>query len=251
MSDPEKRPIIRRDDGRSYGSVVKANESHSSEASSSSSTDPNTSAISTSASAQMRSTLTIFEKLGYGLGHVYNDLCAGVWFSYTILFMQNALGMAGAVAGTLVMIGQVGDAIATPIVGKLSDKYGTKRRWHMFGTLLVFLSFPLIFSLCPWCKTAPPWWQPTYFTMTVLVFQLGWAIVQITHLAMIPEIARTQRDRMDLTAIRYSASVFSSVVVYVVMWVVLSAGSTTQAHIVPADAYKFRVREHNYFFNAT
>lgn len=241
MSDPEKRPIVQRDEGsRSYGAVVKADESSSSE-SSSSSVDPNTSSAASIASNQMRSTLTIFEKLGYGLGHVYNDLCAGVWFSYTILFMQNALGMAGAVAGTLVMVGQVGDAIATPIVGKLSDKYGTKRRWHIAGTVLVFLSFPLIFSLCPWCKTAPFWWQPTYFTITVLVFQLGWAIVQITHLAMIPEIARTQRDRMDLTAIRYSASVFSSVVVYVVMWVVLSAGSTTQAHIVPADAFKFRV----------
>lgn len=240
MSDLEKRPIVRRDDGRTYGAVAKTSEDGESHSSSSSSTtfDPN---ASNNDSNQMRSTLTIFEKLGYGLGHVYNDLCAGVWFSYTILFMQNALTMENAVAGTLVMVGQVGDAIFTPIVGKLSDKYGTKRQWHFVGTVLVFVSFPLIFSLCPWCETGPPWWQPTYFTLTVLVFQLGWPIVQITHLAMIPEIARTQRDRMDLTAIRYSASVFSSIVVYVVMWIVLSTGTTTQAHITPADAYKFRV----------
>lgn len=239
-SDQEKRPIIRRDESRTYGAMAKAEEASSSPSTSTSS-DPSGSISSSSMANQMRSTLTFFEKIGYGLGHVYNDLCAGVWFSYTILFMQNALGMAGAVAGTLVMVGQVGDALATPIIGSLSDKYGTKRRWHVAGTVLVFLSFPLIFSLCPWCKTAPPWWQPTYFTAAILTFQLGWAIVQITHLAMIPEIARTQRDRMDLTAIRYSASVFSSVVVYVVMWSVLSAGTNPQAHIGPADAFRFRV----------
>lgn len=80
-----------------------------------------------------RSTLRIVEKIGFGLGHVYNDLCAGVWFSYTLLFMQGALGMPAAEAGALVMLGQVGDAIATPIVGFLTDKYGTKRQWHIAG----------------------------------------------------------------------------------------------------------------------
>jgi hypothetical protein len=64
---------------------------------------------------QMTSTLSIFEKIGFGLGHVYNDLSAGVWFSYTLLFMQGALSMSATVAGALVMFGQVGDAVATPI----------------------------------------------------------------------------------------------------------------------------------------
>lgn len=190
--------------------------------------------------------LTFTEKLGYGLGHVYNDLCAGVWFSYTLLFMQGALGMASAVAGSLVMVGQVGDALATPIIGCLADRYGTKRQWHIGGTVLVLAAFPLIFSWCPACATSvaagATWWPPAYFTVVILAFQLGWAIVQITHLAMIPEIARTQIDRADLTAIRYSASVCSSVVVYVVMWMVLSeGGQSRQAHITPDDAFRFRV----------
>lgn len=82
---------------------------------------------------QMRSTLPSMSKAGFGLGHVYNDLCAGVWFSYTLLFLQGALLVPGAEAGALMMIGQVGDALATPIVGYLADRYGTKRKWHVFG----------------------------------------------------------------------------------------------------------------------
>lgn len=82
---------------------------------------------------QMISTLPIFTKIGFGLGHIYNDLCAGVWFSYTLLFMQRALLMPGTVAGGLMMLGQVGDALCTPVVGYVVDRFGTKQRWHIIG----------------------------------------------------------------------------------------------------------------------
>lgn len=87
---------------------------------------------------QMKSTLSFLQKIGFGLGHVYNDLCAGVWFSYTLLFLQGALRMPSYEAGAIMMIGQVGDALATPIIGILTDKFGTKRKWHMAGTLIMF-----------------------------------------------------------------------------------------------------------------
>lgn len=83
-------------------------------------------------STEMRS-LNTFEKVGFGLGHIYNDLCAGVWFSYTLLFLQGALRIGAKEAGILMMLGQVGDAIATPVIGLLADKYGTKRLWHIAG----------------------------------------------------------------------------------------------------------------------
>lgn len=93
--------------------------------------------------SQYKSSLNFFEKVGYGLGHVYNDLSAGVWFSYTLLFLQGALGMSSPIAGTLVMVGQVGDAIATPIAGYVADRYWTKRNWHIIGKFcnLFFILF--------------------------------------------------------------------------------------------------------------
>lgn len=80
-----------------------------------------------------KTTLKFFEKAGFSLGHIYNDLCAGVWFSYTLLFMQGILLIPGPQAGALVMLGQVGDAIFTPIIGIITDKFSTKRKWHVFG----------------------------------------------------------------------------------------------------------------------
>lgn len=55
---------------------------------------------------QMLSTLPLTTRIGFGFGHIFNDLCAGVWFSYTLLFMQKALLIPGAAAGGLMMLGQ-------------------------------------------------------------------------------------------------------------------------------------------------
>lgn len=100
----------------------------------------------------------------------------------------------------------------------------------------------MIFSLCPFCDTAPPWWRIVYFVIVVLAFQLGWAIVQVTHLAIIPEMSRTHKDRTELTAIRYSASVVSSIIDFVITWIILRNDRiNSNANIGPSDAYRFRV----------
>lgn len=41
----------------------------------------------------------------YGFGHVYNDLCAAMWFSYMMLFFQAVLDMRAAVAGAMLLLG--------------------------------------------------------------------------------------------------------------------------------------------------
>lgn len=192
-------------------------------------------------SPEMRSTMPVIQKMGFGLGHVYNDLCAGVWFSYTLVFLKGVLQIPGFEAGALVWWGQVVDAISTPICGVITDRYSTKRKWHILGTFLVVISFPAIFSMCPYCDVAPSYWPPIYYAIVVAVFQFAWPLVQIANLAMIPELSRTQKDRMDLTSIRYAASVISSVIVYMVTWLIIRSKNVDEKNIGPADWFRFRV----------
>lgn len=189
-----------------------------------------------------QSSLRLHEKIGYAFGHFFNDLCAGVWYSYTLLFLQGVQQMTPQEAGAMLMLGQIGDAIFTPIVGTLSDKFGTKRKWHFFGTILCFLSFAPIFSICPYCDESS-WWKFTYYAIVILIFQFAWPVVQVTHLAMIPELARNKRDRSDLTALRYSAMILSVVVVFGVTWGILRTRTSSGDKILPDDASKFRVSE--------
>lgn len=136
-------------------------------------------------------------------------------------------------AGTLVLIGQLTDAIATPLVGLESDRVdmwpfciriGRRRLWHIFGkvstccqplpklkiifpgTICVSLSFPFLFRRCFKCDIHPgstsDLVQMVYYTPFVVIFQIGWASVQIAHLALIPELSSCQHERITLNSIR-------------------------------------------------
>ncbi|XP_068626870.1 major facilitator superfamily domain-containing protein 12-like [Battus philenor] len=186
----------------------------------------------------------INQKLLYGLGHVYNDLCAAMWFSYMMLYFQAVLEMKAGVAGAMLLLGQVIDALATPIVGILADKYSTKKIWHLIGCILVASTFPLLFVRCWGCNMSEnlsylSWWMPLYYASLIVVFQVGWAIVQISHLAIIPSISDSLQVRSELTSIRYMASVLSSLTVYFITWIVLRATNYSK-FIGPTDDYKFR-----------
>lgn len=91
------------------------------------------------------------------------------------------------------------------------------------GTCLVILSFPLIFETCTSCNTIPvvvdnrtglisvpmlnpadDWLLIFYYVALIVLFQIGWAVVQISHLSLIPDLNQSQRGRAELTAIRYA-----------------------------------------------
>ena len=50
----------------------------------------------------------------------------------------------------------------------------------------------------------------------MIIFQFGWASTQISHLATIPDLAKNQADRTDLTAIRYTMTNLSTIFVYII-----------------------------------
>ena len=66
--------------------------------------------------------ITTTTKLGYGLGHIFNDMAGTMWFSYFLLFFHNVLQLNNTKAGLIIMVGQIVDGISSILVGVLSDK---------------------------------------------------------------------------------------------------------------------------------
>ncbi|CAH1135916.1 unnamed protein product [Ceutorhynchus assimilis] len=182
-----------------------------------------------------RPTSSIVQKLSFGLGHVFNDLCAAMWFSYTLFYLNVVLNIQSTTAGTLLMIGQVIDSVATPLAGWAIDYTGDRRAWHFGGTISVATGFSLLFSLKPTELTSS---VLAYYVLSITLFQVGWAVVQIAHLSIIPEISRNHSHSSDLTAIRYTASVCCSIAVYLITLVVLQTDDNSS--IGPMDFYKFK-----------
>ena len=152
--------------------------------------------------------LPLYRKLAYGVGHVFNDMCASMWFTYLLVFFHFVVRINNAYAGLLLLIGQVADASATPIIGILCDKtrsrYGRRKTWHMIGTILVAISLFFFWHTCLPCSPSTPLaLKIFYFAIPICIFQFGWASVQISHLSLIPELTSDENERVGLNAIRY------------------------------------------------
>ncbi|OAD62523.1 Major facilitator superfamily domain-containing protein 12 [Eufriesea mexicana] len=176
-------------------------------------------------------------KAAYALGHVFNDLTAAMWFSYTLLYFQRVALLEPIIAGALLLLGQIVDAFMTPIFGILVDRYLKKKVWHIIGSVMVTVSFPLIFG--GFIEPANAGIMALY-VISISVFQTGWAAVQISHLSMIPALTNSLLARADLTAIRYSAQVGAAVAVFIVTWIVLPTNEEAMVRLAEQDSYKFR-----------
>lgn len=158
------------------------------------------------------------------------------------------------------MIGQVADGISTPIVGIYSQKirflrYGRKKSWHLLGSMCVIMSFPMIFNPCIFGEDITIPYQMVYFSIFIIIFQFGWAAVQISHLSLIPDLTPSSNERIGLNSLRYSFTVASSITVYIITWLVLSLNDSTssqehslhinrnlgKSQIGPDDAPRFRI----------
>ena len=62
-------------------------------------------------------------KIGYGAGHIMNDMCASMWFTYLLLFFHKVLQFDNTLSGVILLIGQLADGISTVFVGILSNIY--------------------------------------------------------------------------------------------------------------------------------
>ncbi|XP_049443452.1 major facilitator superfamily domain-containing protein 12 [Epinephelus fuscoguttatus] len=167
--------------------------------------------------------LSVCRRLCYAVGHFLNDLCASMWFTYLLVYLHSVLGFQSRYAGVMLLIGQIADGVCTPLVGYESDRtpcfYGRRKTWHLLGTVCVVVSFPFIFNPCLACNNnTPQWAQVVYFSPFIIIFQLGWAATQISHLSLIPELVSSESDKVELTAYRYAFTVVANITVYAVAW---------------------------------
>lgn len=71
---------------------------------------------------------------------------------------------------------------------------------------------------------------------------MGWATVQVSHLAMIPEMAHKQKDRNQLSSLRNSGQFVSYIIVFMITFFVLRSDRAIEDEKTgPDDANHFRV----------
>jgi oligogalacturonide transporter len=157
--------------------------------------------------------LSWWTKIGYGMGDIYGGGSGVVISFYYLIFLTDVVGIAPALAGTVILISKIYDSITDPFEGVLADRtrtsLGRRRPYLLAGIPLVFFSFVGLFY--PFSMNS----QIVRFVAVVgsyLFFSTVVSIVTLNYNALHSEITLDYNERSSLSSIRIFFSTVASIV---------------------------------------
>ena len=97
--------------------------------------------------------LSLRTKVGYGAGHVFNDMASVISPGYTPLFLKHVINLNNSNSGLVLSIGLFCNGLSSALIGFLVSldnncsiyhHYGKQKIWHLIGTICVVVSFPFL-----------------------------------------------------------------------------------------------------------
>ena len=88
----------------------------------------------------MSSTISVREKIGYGLGDTASNIVFQVVINFLLVFYTDVFGISAAAAGTLLLAVRIFDGITDPLVGGIADR--TRSRWGRYRPYLLIMALP-------------------------------------------------------------------------------------------------------------
>ena len=167
--------------------------------------------------------LSIKEKFGYSLGdtasHFVWDL-VGFWL---LIFYTDIYGLSPAMAGVIMFVGSIWDAVMDPVVGIISDR--TESRWGKFRPYLLFGSVPYAI-LAVMAFTTPDFGDTgkfVYALITCLLLRTAYAFVNLPYSSLGAVMTNDSNERAGLNTYRFIAAYIGQFVVtgaalYLVKW---------------------------------
>ncbi|MCI5681857.1 MAG: MFS transporter [Bacteroidales bacterium] len=167
--------------------------------------------------------LTIKEKLGYSLGdtasHFVWDL-VGFWL---LIFYTDIYGLSPAMAGVIMFVGSIWDAVMDPVVGIVSDR--TESRWGKFRPYLLFGSVPYAI-LAVMAFSTPNFGDMgkfVYALITCLLLRTAYAFVNLPYSSLGAVMTNDSNERAGLNTYRFIAAYIGQFIVtgaalYLVKW---------------------------------
>src|SRR5690554_838997 len=123
-----------------------------------------------------KSSVTIKEKIGYGLGDAASSMFWKLFGMYLLFFYTDVFGIEAGVVGTMFLITRVWDSFFDPVVGIVSDRTDTK--WGKFRPYLLFVAVPfgilgvLTFTTPDFSTTGKIVYAYITYTLMMMVYSL-------------------------------------------------------------------------------
>ena len=137
--------------------------------------------------AKTKGELSLWNKIAFGMGDIYGGgsmIIVGIYYLY---FLTDVVGLSPALAGTVLLISKIWDAVNDPLMGVITDRtrtrYGRRRPFLLAGIAFIFLSYFML-------------WYPVSYQSEVARFEKVFitAFVGFVLRETAPEFVVIERD---------------------------------------------------------
>ena len=156
--------------------------------------------------------LDLKTKLAYGAGDLGPAITANISVFFLLIFFTDVAGIPAGLAGSILMVGKIWDAINDPVVGVLTDKTKS-RRWGRRLPWLLYGAIPFgIFFFLQWIVPVNnDWGLFWYYVIIGVISQVFYTVVSLPYTAMTPELTQDYDERTSLNSIRFAFSIGGSI----------------------------------------
>ncbi len=146
--------------------------------------------------------LPLLEKVGYGLGDYGINFHFSMTTNFLLFFYTEVFGLLPAVAGTVLLVARISDALTDPLMGLIADRthsrWGKLRPYLLFGAIPLGVASVLLFSV----PTLSPGAKVAYAYATYILYGVAFTIVTIPYSALTASITSDAQQRTELSTFR-------------------------------------------------
>ena len=157
------------------------------------------------------------EKIGFkkvllfGSGDMFGGGAQVIVSFFYLVFLTDIVGLTPAIAGTIVLISRIWDAISDPLMGIITDKtksrWGRRKPYFLLGFFMIILAYTFLWSTIPLGSTTAKF---IYALVTYLFYSTIITMVLVPYSAMSTEVTFDFEERNSVNGTRLFFSQFAS-----------------------------------------
>jgi GPH family glycoside/pentoside/hexuronide:cation symporter len=150
--------------------------------------------------------------LSYGLGDAGTGMAASLIGFYLFVFYTSAAGLPPWMAGLVLMLARIWDAINDPIVGWLSDRTrhpdGPRLPWMVWSAIPLGVAMAAMW----WLPPGSVWVKFTFFVGISAIANSLYTCVNLPYTALMAELTNSTTLRTRLNRARFTGSIIAGLV---------------------------------------
>jgi GPH family glycoside/pentoside/hexuronide:cation symporter len=171
--------------------------------------------------------LPAFRKLAYGAGELGPAMAGSTMIFFQMIFLTSVAGLEAGLAGSVLLVGKIWDAVNDPVIGWLSDhtksRFGRRIPWMALSSVPFALFFFLNWWVPDFVEGGSQWALFAYYSLVALLYNTFYTGMALPHSSLTPELSHSYDERSRITGFRMVFSLGGSVGGLVVALVVFES----------------------------